>query len=231
MATVIGPQVSFDRDESQRRVRHPLERLRSYIRLYVSAEGLRSWACTWLSGSGSACFWTSASSRRSASIGSRLSLGNCGQWCWLGWRRASWPWWPPGCSSACCAEFRPNALALLLEHRFPAELGDRLITAVEMADPRLAERVRLFATDDRSDRARRRGTGKPAGRRRSLRLSPPPSLCRGPGCRHRGDLPPSGICLLPGDADAGDWFYRRLWKRRDHLVRVQYPPGQHDLAP
>src|SRR2546429_7266451 len=40
MATVIDPKSSSQRDESQRRVRHPLQRLRSYIRSYVTAEGL-----------------------------------------------------------------------------------------------------------------------------------------------------------------------------------------------
>jgi hypothetical protein len=37
-------------------------------------------------------------------------------------------------------EFRDASLALVLERRFPRELGDRLITAVEMADPRLADK-------------------------------------------------------------------------------------------
>ena len=37
-------------------------------------------------------------------------------------------------------EFRDSALALVLERRFPRELGDRLITAVEMADPKLASK-------------------------------------------------------------------------------------------
>ena len=37
-------------------------------------------------------------------------------------------------------EFRDDALALVLERRFPKELGDRLITAVEMADPKLSEK-------------------------------------------------------------------------------------------
>ena len=37
-------------------------------------------------------------------------------------------------------EFRDNALALVLERRFPKDLGDRLITAVEMADPKIGER-------------------------------------------------------------------------------------------
>ncbi len=36
-------------------------------------------------------------------------------------------------------EFRDAALALVLEKRFPNELGDRLITAVELSDPREAE--------------------------------------------------------------------------------------------
>src|SRR5205085_8277859 len=35
-------------------------------------------------------------------------------------------------------EFAPAPLALVLERRFPKDLGDRLITAVELADPRLA---------------------------------------------------------------------------------------------
>src|SRR5205814_7763741 len=37
-------------------------------------------------------------------------------------------------------EFRDSALALVLERRFPKHLGDRLITAVELADPRLADK-------------------------------------------------------------------------------------------
>src|SRR5439155_6680911 len=37
-------------------------------------------------------------------------------------------------------EFSDGALALVLERRFPRELGDRLITAVEMADPKLSEK-------------------------------------------------------------------------------------------
>ena len=36
-------------------------------------------------------------------------------------------------------DFRDPAIALVLERRFPKELGDRLITAVELADPRKAE--------------------------------------------------------------------------------------------
>ncbi|MCI0681278.1 MAG: hypothetical protein L0Y71_04170 [Gemmataceae bacterium] len=38
-------------------------------------------------------------------------------------------------------EFSDAAVALVLERRFPRELGDRLITAVEMADPKLAAKL------------------------------------------------------------------------------------------
>src|SRR5262249_54397216 len=37
-------------------------------------------------------------------------------------------------------EFGDVALALVLERRFPQLLGDRLITAVEMTDPKMAEK-------------------------------------------------------------------------------------------
>jgi hypothetical protein len=40
----------------------------------------------------------------------------------------------------CLREFSDENLALVLERRFPRQLGDRLITAVEVADPALAKR-------------------------------------------------------------------------------------------
>jgi hypothetical protein len=140
MATVTIPNASFNRDESQRRVRHPLQRLRSYIRSYVTAEGL-------------------------AVLGLYLAL-----WFWIGLLLdfgffklfgVDWVQLVPyslravalaGLVTGLVAlvafkvllrllrEFRDNALALLLERRFPLALGDRLITAVELADPRLAAR-------------------------------------------------------------------------------------------
>src|SRR5438445_3443901 len=140
MAIVTTPVPSWDRDESQRRVTHPLERLRGYIRTYVTLEGL-------------------------AVIGQYLAL-----WFWIGlaidwgffkvfgvdWVQAL-PKEFRAIILACLVaglvlvvarkvfsrlfrEFRPSALALVLERRFTAELGDRLITAVEMADPRVSER-------------------------------------------------------------------------------------------
>jgi hypothetical protein len=141
MATVIDQKPSFNRDESQRRVRHPLERLRSYIRTYVTAEGLAIlglYVALW--------FW----------IGLILDFGFFKVF-GVDWVQVA-PWELRAVLLAglvlgliitvtskvllrLLREFRDSSLALLLEHRFPALLGDRLITAVELADPRLAERL------------------------------------------------------------------------------------------
>src|SRR5262249_59446887 len=137
MAPVLGPKPSLNRDESQRRVRHPLHRLRGYIRTYVTAEGL-------------------------AIVTLCLAL-----WFWLGllldfgffkvfgvdWVQIT-PWELRAVTLAGLVlvlvalvafkvlfrlfrEFRDGALALVLGRRFPTLLGDRLITAVALADPRL----------------------------------------------------------------------------------------------
>jgi hypothetical protein len=116
-------------------VRSPLDRLRGYIRGYVSLEG-------------------------AAIVGLYLNL-----WFWIGLgldygifklTGTDWvqelPWAPragllvillSGLAAAVALklftrlfrEFRDPALALLLERRFPDVLGDRLITAVELSDP------------------------------------------------------------------------------------------------
>src|SRR4249920_2647481 len=39
MSTAAAPRPRFDRDETQRRVKHPLQTLRKYIRAYVFLEG------------------------------------------------------------------------------------------------------------------------------------------------------------------------------------------------
>src|SRR6185437_10017347 len=136
MATVTTPVRSRNLAEAHQRVRSPLERLRTYIRLYVSLEG-------------------------AALVGLYLTL-----WFWIGlifdygiFRlfHVDWvqelPWSVRGgilvvlLSGLAAAvalkvftrlfrEFRDVALALVLERRFPKILGDRLITAVEVADPK-----------------------------------------------------------------------------------------------
>src|SRR5262245_28446775 len=140
MATAPPTTPNWDRQATQDRVRHPLQRLRGYIRSYVGLEG-------------------------AAVLGLYLAL-----WFWLGlaldygvFKLAGLDWvhvlsWEfrAGVLTVLVAgllavvavkvllrffrTFREPALALVLERRFPKQLGDRLITAVELADPRVAER-------------------------------------------------------------------------------------------
>jgi hypothetical protein len=145
MSTAAAPQRRFDRDESQRRVKHPLQTLRKYIRVYVFLEGTAI-ALLFLA----AWFWA----------GLLLDFGT--------FRLFAFDWLQelrdvaPDSNNAFVIrlvllgvllavlaglvitkvamrwlrEFNDKALALVLERRFPKELGDRLITAVELADPR-----------------------------------------------------------------------------------------------
>jgi hypothetical protein len=141
MATVTTPIRSRNLAEASQRVRSPLERLRRFIRLYVGLEG-------------------------AAVVGLFLAL-----WFWIGlvldygvFRLFHIDWvqelsWGVRCGilvlllsglAAAVAvkvvtrlfrEFRDPTLALVLERRFPHILGDRLITAVELADPKKAAEV------------------------------------------------------------------------------------------
>lgn len=138
MATITTPLRSPNLAEAHQRVRSPLERLRRFIRLYVSLEG-------------------------AAVVGLYLTL-----WFWIGlvldygvFRLFHFDWvqetpWGVRCGvlvvllsgllaavalkvlTRLFREFRDAALALVLERRYPHILGDRLITAVELADPRKA---------------------------------------------------------------------------------------------
>ncbi len=134
MATVTPPSTR-NLAEDNRRVRGPLDRLRGYIRTYVSLEGLAR-ALFFLA----VCFW----------VGYLIDYG----FFWLFridlidylavWFRGS----VLGVLSLILVamvvttvlirllkEFSDVALALVLERRFPGLLGDRLITAVELSDP------------------------------------------------------------------------------------------------
>src|SRR4029077_6826564 len=136
----------FDRPEMDRRVRHPLQALRGYIRTYVALEGaavaliyLALWfwigllldygpfkvfAFDWIQELNQNLPASTATTVRVvllAGLGAGL-LGVVAAKVFLRLFR----------------EFRDDAVALVLERRFPRELGDRLITAVELADPRLA---------------------------------------------------------------------------------------------
>lgn len=135
MATISTPVRSRNLTEAHQRVRSPLERLRRYIRSYVSLEGagvIGLYLALW--------FW----------IELTLDYGvfRLFHYDWV----QSMPWGVrcgvlmvllSGVLAAAATkvvtrlfrEFRDAALALVLEQRFPAILGDRLITAVELADP------------------------------------------------------------------------------------------------
>ena len=144
MATVTTRP--FDRPALDRRVRHPLQALRGYIRTYVSLEGaavaliymaLWFWIGLLLDYGTFRLFafdWIQELNQNvpesTATIVRVVLLGILGA----------------GLLAVVAAkvflrlfrEFRDAPLALVLERRFPRELGDRLITAVELADPRLA---------------------------------------------------------------------------------------------
>src|SRR5580765_5077445 len=129
MATVLPITIA-----PAERIRHPLERLRGTIRRYVTIEGVLSiaiFAALW--------FW----------IGLALDYGS--------FKLAAYDWvqelprWFRGLILATLSgaltllvvgkvvrrllvDFHPASLALVLEQHFPDVLGDRLITAVELAD-------------------------------------------------------------------------------------------------
>src|SRR5271169_5424041 len=148
MATVSPPHKPVNRVDADQRVRHPLQKLRGYIRTYVTLEGVAIallFMALW--------FW----------IGLLLDYGS--------FRLFAFDWTyeladSTGAGTAnvlrvfilvvllgallalvatkiffrLFREFRDAALALVLERRFPRQLGNRLITAVEMADPKIAQK-------------------------------------------------------------------------------------------
>lgn len=139
MATITKSNRPASLAEAHQRVRSPLERLRKYIRGYVGLEGIAIfflYLALW--------FW----------IGMLLDYGvfRLFHVDWV--QEASWSvrfgilmLVLSGLLAAVTLkvflrlfrEFRDAALALVLERRFPKLLGDRLITAVELSDPRQAE--------------------------------------------------------------------------------------------
>ncbi len=150
MATVTPPPAVWNRVEVDRRVRHPLQSLRGYIRLYVSLEGAAIALCylaLW--------FWVSLALDYGAFallgfdwIQELQSIDEAGQPTSWAFRLALLLLLLLGLLSVAALkivwrlgkEFRDQALALVLERRFVRQLGDRLITAVEMADPKLAQK-------------------------------------------------------------------------------------------
>jgi hypothetical protein len=147
MATVISTQ-TLNRPEADRRVRHPLHSLRGYIRTYIMLEGatvavifLALWfwiglaldygpfllfAFDWVQELNAALDPDTALLVRTILLGA-LILGLVAVVAFK-------------IVSRLMRELSDPALALVLERRYPRELGDRLITAVELADNRSADR-------------------------------------------------------------------------------------------
>jgi hypothetical protein len=148
MATVTNPQQAFNRVDADRRVRHPLSAVRGYIRRYVLLEGI-ALTVLYLA----LVFW----------IGLFIDY-----WPWKLFA-FDWLWTADELSGSGATvllrvvvlvaivgglvalivfkvirklfkEFSDASVALLLEKRYPEQLGDRLITAVELSDPTLAQK-------------------------------------------------------------------------------------------
>jgi hypothetical protein len=150
MATATPVRTGWNRAEADRRVRHPLDTLRGYIRWYVILEGAAI-ALIYLA----LLFWGGllfdyglfkatggfdwiqelqgvAQEGQSADLivrGVILGMAVAGLLAVVALK----------VFFRLFREFRDPALALVLERRFPKELGDRLITAVEMAGPKVAD--------------------------------------------------------------------------------------------
>jgi hypothetical protein len=141
MATASDPKRPLSLEESHGRVRSPLERLRGAIRTYIGLEGaitLFIFLGLW--------FW----------IGLVLDYGFFKAFT-LDWVQLLPAWFRAGILIVLLSglialltlrvavrltrDFRDAALALVLERRFPKLLGDRLITAVELADTREAAKL------------------------------------------------------------------------------------------
>ncbi len=145
MATLDKPTRPLDLGESNRRIRHPLQRLRSTIRLYVALE-CTALVLLFLA----AWFWVGLVFDYGVFRLTSLSFLKMPPLDWvdvfpavyygllvvLGILTAGLIAYMAG--MRLMREFSDPALALLLERRFPRLLGDRLITAVELHDVKQA---------------------------------------------------------------------------------------------
>ncbi|MBM3993660.1 MAG: PDZ domain-containing protein [Planctomycetes bacterium] len=154
MSTATGKAQKFDKDEAQQIVQHPLQLVRKYIRAYIILEGV---ALTLLCVIG--LFWVG--------LALDFGLFNLDfplvKVYGVDWIFEFNEVDDSGISSLVCrimvvvlvgvalaiygfstvvmrwlSDFNDQAIALVLEKRFPNQLGDRLITAVELSDPALA---------------------------------------------------------------------------------------------
>lgn len=139
MATVTTNSLPEEPRQVDDRVKHPLHSLGRTIRLYVTLQGIAT-LILYLG----LCFWIGLV----LDLGAFKALG-------IDWVQEM-PLWLRQTIRALVAiglvillaialrkvlsRFRSRALALVLERRFPEELGDRLITAVELADTNFSKK-------------------------------------------------------------------------------------------
>jgi len=142
-----------------------------------------------------------------------------------------------------CRQLRPDSLAMVLERRFPKQLGDRLITAVELSDqaaaqrygfsrPMLAQTMREAAeqlhklrVSDVLDWKRLRSAGT-----RVLLLGIAPYVLAGlTYCVALGRMPGDYASRFNNVAQI--WFERNIflsntiWPRQAYLMLVDFPPN------
>ena len=248
MATVTPNQV-VDLQEAQARIASPLQRLRGYIRAYVTLEGVGLaliFACVW--------FW----------------LGMFFDWGMFKLFGVDivqhWPWafrlvLLVGLSGLLAAvllytvvfrflvQFNDRSMAKVLEHRFPELLGDKLITAVELHDPAeaaklgyspamvrqtiadAAEQVQKVPIQEAFNWKRLRGRGIWVGL-----LSLGAYLVIGSAVTGISTLAQNDPKRRVGFADLNEtavlWFERNIllqnsiWPRRSHLQLIDYPENQ-----
>src|SRR5262245_512373 len=152
MATLPPPARPRDLAEAHRKVQHPLERLRHAIRLYVTVEGVAAlllYLALW--------FWIGLALDYGLFLLTRSEIFFAiTREAPLDWVQVLPAWFRGGVLVLLIAgvlalvafkvivrlfyDFRDTALALVLERKFPRLLGDRLITAVELADVKKAAR-------------------------------------------------------------------------------------------
>jgi hypothetical protein len=152
MATLPPPARPRDLAEAHRKVQHPLERLRHAIRLYVTVEGVAAlllYLALW--------FWIGLALDYGLFLLTRSEIFfQITREAPLDWVQVLPVWFRGGVLLLLIAgvlalvafkvivrlfyDFRDTALALVLERKFPRLLGDRLITAVELADVKKAAR-------------------------------------------------------------------------------------------
>lgn len=260
MATVTERRPSWQPTETDRRVRHPLQALRGRIRMYVLIEGIMIavifvaawfWIGMLLDFGAFKAFPIRQNPDQTFSFGGFDWIQN------LQWMS------PPGQDTAAIVrivllcvlvvsllalvafkvfmrlfvEFRDTSLALVLERRFPEQLGDRLITAVEMADPKLADKYGLSRAmiektiKEAAERVEKLPVGNVFNWRRLRRLTLLAlGLTVGLYLLLWGAF--VGIAAAMGAADAPiDFFHRfnhvaSIWTERNVLVQNSYWPRQ-----